>query len=84
MRHRIGELQNTYMELGADSIPYEPNNTFSDSIKQDIDSCILHCQELFDIAWELNDSDETRTELTKKITTYMPDVMQMLGFFRPE
>lgn len=29
MRHRIGGLQNAYMGLGADNIPYELDNTWS-------------------------------------------------------
>lgn len=33
MRHRIGGLQNVYMGLGADNIPYELDNTWSDNEK---------------------------------------------------
>lgn len=33
MRHRIGGLENVYMRLGADNIPYELDNTWSDNIK---------------------------------------------------
>lgn len=29
MRHRIGGLENVYMGLGADNIPYELDNTWS-------------------------------------------------------
>ena len=31
-------------------------------------------QELFDIAWDLNKT--TRTELSQKVTTYLPGIMQ--------
>lgn len=31
MRHRIGGLENVYMGLGADNIPYELDNTWSDN-----------------------------------------------------
>ena len=38
------------------------------------------CNELFDIAYGLNNNENTRTAFSQKITTYMPDVMQTLGF----
>ena len=38
------------------------------------------CNELFDIAYGLNSNENTRTVFTQKITTYMPDVMQTIGF----
>ncbi len=38
------------------------------------------CSELFDIAWKMNDDKNTRTALTQKITTYMPEIMQTMGF----
>lgn len=33
MRHRLGGLQNVYMGLGADNIPYELDNSWSDNEK---------------------------------------------------
>lgn len=53
-------------------------------VQQDTDKCIFLCDELFDIAYQLNKYDVTRTALTQKITTYMPEIVQMLSFFRPE
>lgn len=38
------------------------------------------CNELFDIAYGLNSNENTRTTFTQKVTTYMPDVMQTIGF----
>ena len=38
------------------------------------------CDELFNIAYELNGSDYTRTAFTQKVTSYMSEVMQTLGF----
>ena len=38
------------------------------------------CDELFSIAYELNGSDYTRTAFTQKVTSYMSEVMQTLGF----
>lgn len=33
MRHRLGGLQNVYMGLGADNIPFELDNSWSDNEK---------------------------------------------------
>ena len=38
------------------------------------------CDELFNIAYELNGSDYTRTAFTQKVTSYISEVMQTLGF----
>ena len=38
------------------------------------------CDELFNIAYGLNSDGNTRTAFSQKVTTYMPDVMQTLGF----
>lgn len=38
------------------------------------------CEELFNIAWKLNDDENTRTAFTQRVTSYMPEVMQTLGF----
>ena len=38
------------------------------------------CDELFNIAYELNGSDYIRTAFTQKVTSYMSEVMQTLGF----
>lgn len=38
------------------------------------------CNELFNIGYELNGSDYTRTAFTQKVTSYMSEVMQTLGF----
>ena len=38
------------------------------------------CEMLFDEAYMLNGYNYTRTDFTKKVTTYMPDVIQTLGY----
>ena len=38
------------------------------------------CDELFNTAYGLNSDGNTRTAFSQKVTTYMPDVMQTLGF----
>ena len=38
------------------------------------------CDELFNVAYELNGSDYTRTAFTQKVTSYISEVMQTLGF----
>ena len=38
------------------------------------------CNELFDIAYDLNNNENTRTAFSQKTTTYMADVIQTLSF----
>lgn len=38
------------------------------------------CNDLFNIAYELNGNDYTRTTFSQKVTSYMSEVMQTLGF----
>ena len=38
------------------------------------------CDELFNIAYSLNDNENIRTAFTQKVTTYMSDVLQTIGF----
>lgn len=38
------------------------------------------CEELFNIAFRLNDNKYTRTAFTQMVTTYISEVMQTLGF----
>lgn len=38
------------------------------------------CNELFDIAYELNSNENTRTAFTQKVTTYMPNVIQTISY----
>lgn len=38
-----------------------------------------NCNELFNIAWNLNNDENTRTAFSQKVTTYIPDVMQTLS-----
>lgn len=39
------------------------------------------CDELFNIAYELNNNENTITAFSQKVTSYMPEIMQTLGFF---
>ena len=38
------------------------------------------CNELFDIAFKFNGNENTRTELSQKVTSYMCDLIQTLSF----
>ena len=38
------------------------------------------CNELLNIAYDLNNDENTRTAFSQKTTTYMPDVIQTLSF----
>ena len=51
-------------------------------LTDELSDCYDKCQELFDIAWKLNDDDNTRNMFTLKTTSYMSDVMQTLGYCR--
>lgn len=42
------------------------------------------CNELFDIAFKLNMNENTRTEFTQKVTSYMADVLQTISFLIDE
>lgn len=39
-----------------------------------------NCNELFEIAWKLNDDENTRTAFSQRVTTYIPDVLQTLSY----
>lgn len=41
---------------------------------------INKCNELFDMAYRLNSNENTKTALSQKVTTYIPDIMQTLSF----
>ena len=38
------------------------------------------CNELFDIAFKLNNNENTSTAFSQKVTTYMADIMQTVSF----
>lgn len=38
------------------------------------------CNELFNVAYELNNNGNTRTIFTQKVTTYMSDILQMTNY----
>lgn len=46
---------------------------------EEINSEISKVHELVDIAYEYNQKDSTRTELSQKCTTYLLDVWQTMG-----
>lgn len=50
------------------------------SLAEELRECYDKCQELFDIAWKLNDDENTRTVFTQKVTSYMGEVQQTLGY----
>lgn len=38
------------------------------------------CNELFDIAFKLDNNENTRTAFSQKVTAYMADIMQTVSF----
>lgn len=42
------------------------------------------CDELFNIAYSLNDNENTRTAFTQKVTSYVSGMMQTFGFIIDE
>lgn len=51
--------------------------------KEILDELIVEqqqCNELFDIAFKFNGNENTRTELSQKVTSYMCDLIQTLSF----
>ena len=42
------------------------------------------CWELYSDAFDNNMNDNTRNTLSQKVTTYMPDVLQMFGYLIDE
>ena len=54
-------------------------NLISRQAVEEINSEIPKIHELFDIAYEYNKEDSTRTELSQKCTTYLLDMWQTLG-----
>lgn len=42
------------------------------------------CEELFNIAYDLNNNENTKTAFAQKTTTYMPDVIQTFSFLISE
>lgn len=42
------------------------------------------CDELFNIAYSLNDNENTRTAFTQKVTSYVSAMMQTFGFIIDE
>lgn len=51
-------------------------------LAEELRECHDKCQELFDIAWELNNDENTRTVFTQKVTSYMSEVQQTLNYCR--
>ena len=49
-------------------------------LKEDYDKC----NELFNIAYSLNNDENTRTIFTQKVTSYMADTMQTISFLIDE
>lgn len=51
--------------------------------KEILDKLIIEqqqCNELFNIASKLNQNENTRTEFSQKVTSYMCDLIQTLSF----
>lgn len=48
----------------------------------ELNDCIYKVRELFDIAFDYNQNDKLRTELSQKCTDYLVDVEQTLAAIR--
>lgn len=62
-----------------DPLKENEGDSISKQAIEEINSEIPKIHELFDIAYEYNKEDSTRTELSQKCTTYLLDVWQTLG-----
>ena len=51
---------------------------------EEINESICKVREIFDIAFDYNQNDNFRTELSQKCTEYLSDVWQTLGAIRDE
>ena len=52
----------------------------SDNTKKEDEELYFHLQELFDIAWDLNNHKQTPTDLSTKILVYFPSIMQQFSY----
>lgn len=55
-----------------------------EAIINEIDETLSKGRELFDIAFEYNMSDKTRSELSQKCTSYLVGMLQTLGAIKDE
>lgn len=51
-------------------------------IEKEINEAMDQLQELFNTAWDLNMSDNTRSDFTRKVTTYVSGIQQTLSYIK--
>ena len=49
-------------------------------MKKEDEELYFQLQELFDIAWDLNNHKQTPTDLSTKILVYFPSIMQQFSY----
>jgi len=54
--------------------------SFDKGLKEELNKSMVQLEELFHIAWDLNDSENTRTAFSQKTTTYLSGVLQTLSY----
>lgn len=65
-------------------IPEVDENMTNDKKINGLNDAISKIRDLFDVAFEYNKYDESRTELSQKCTTYLVGVWQTLAALRDE
>ncbi len=68
-----------FCDMATSVLSGDEGDSFSRQAIEEINSEIPKVRELFDIAYEYNKKDSTRTELSQKCTTYLADVWQTLS-----
>jgi hypothetical protein len=71
--------QSEALKMAISALSENKGDLISRQAIEEIKSEIPKIHELFDIAYEYNKEDSTRTELSQKCTTYLLDVWQTLG-----
>lgn len=68
-----------FCDMATSVLSGDEGDSFNSQAVEEINSEIPKVRELFDIAYEYNKKDPTRTELSQKCTTYLADVWQTLS-----
>lgn len=67
-----------------ESLSKKEENHARNKILAEVIEQLDRCDELFNIAWKLNEDENTRTAFSQKVTTYMPSMIQTLSFIIDE
>lgn len=74
------DINDNWQECYLEEVKNDKNFEIYEEILSKLREECSKCDELFNIAYELNGSDNTRTAFSQKVTSYMPEVMQTLDF----